>query len=235
MRLEVVEREGLLDLAAQLAERPEAGDQHDRQRAEVADDQPPHRAGQQGPRLEARATVEEVGEPTAHRPPRRRGCRPGCLHESSSASRVGLVLALDLRPPLDPVVVGLADLAAVVAAVRDRSRPVVDLVEVLLVIRVVDLAVLRVCGRESHAFALAGASPNHSATWACTFGSMMWFIHMYMQFGCSASRADHPRVRPSGRALVRQDRLDLARRRPASSWLITCQVVPISLSPLENA
>ena len=54
---------------------------------------------------------------------------------------------------------------------------------------------------KSHAFELAGASPNHSATAAFVFGSMMWFIHMYMQFGCWASEliiqvSDQP-VEPS--------------------------------------
>ena len=53
----------------------------------------------------------------------------------------------------------------------------------------------------AHAFGLAGASPNHSATSAFAFGLMMWFIHMYMQFGClaldeSIHVSDHP-VAPS--------------------------------------
>ena len=39
----------------------------------------------------------------------------------------------------------------------------------------------------AHDFSFAGASPNHSATAAFALGLTMWFIHMYMQFGCLAS------------------------------------------------
>ncbi len=50
-------------------------------------------------------------------------------------------------------------------------------------------------------FLFEGASPNHSATAAFAFGEMMWFIHLYMQFGCFAfdeiiQVSDHP-VAPS--------------------------------------
>jgi len=50
---------------------PERGDHQHGERAEVADHQPAHRPGQQRPDLQAGATVEEVGEPAAHRPRRR--------------------------------------------------------------------------------------------------------------------------------------------------------------------
>ena len=41
----------------------------------------------------------------------------------------------------------------------------------------------------AHDFAFDGASPNHSATSALTFGEMIRFIHMYMQLGCLAFAA----------------------------------------------
>ena len=60
----------MIDLAAERVDGPEGGDQQDRERAQVADDQPADRAGQQRPDLEAGAAVEEAGEPAARRPPR---------------------------------------------------------------------------------------------------------------------------------------------------------------------
>ncbi len=60
--LVVVERERLLDLAAQLAQRPEGRDEQNGERAEVAHDQPADGAGQQGARLKAGTAVEEAGE-----------------------------------------------------------------------------------------------------------------------------------------------------------------------------
>ena len=66
---EVFEGEVLLELAADRVDRPEGGDQEEGERAQVADDQPADRAGQQGPDLKAWTAVEEVGEPAAHRPP----------------------------------------------------------------------------------------------------------------------------------------------------------------------
>ena len=68
-RFEVFEAEALLELAADRVDRPEGGDQQDRERAQVADDQPPDRPGQEGADLQARTAVEEVGEPAARRPP----------------------------------------------------------------------------------------------------------------------------------------------------------------------
>ena len=63
---------------------------------------------------------------------------------------------------------------------------------------------------------------------------MMWFIHMYMQFGCSASEltihvSDQPVEPSSGRTA------STFAPSACRSWLITCQVVPTSLSPLANA
>ena len=85
-----------------------------------------------------------------------------------------------------------------------------------------------------HAFELAGASPNHSATCACTFGSVMWFIHRYMQFGCSASElsiqvSDHP-VDPSSGTVDPTFSPSAFRVR---YWY--GHVVPTTVSPLANA
>ena len=63
---------------------------------------------------------------------------------------------------------------------------------------------------------------------------MMWFIHMYMQFGCLAFEAiihvsDHP-VAPSFGRIVLTGTLSASSR-----FAITCQVVPSTESPLVNA
>ena len=63
---------------------------------------------------------------------------------------------------------------------------------------------------------------------------MMWSIHMYMQFGCSASEliihvSDQPVAPSSGRTTSSFS--PSAFRRLA----ITCQVVPTDESPLANA
>jgi len=86
----------------------------------------------------------------------------------------------------------------------------------------------------AHDFALDGASPNHSATWALTFGEMIQSIHLYMQFGCLALDeiihvSDHPVAPSLGRVVLT---LTLS----ASSRLaMTCQVVPTVESPLVKA
>ncbi len=66
--LVVVERERLLDLAAQLTQRPEGRDEQNGKRAEVAHDEPAHGAGQESSRLKAGTAVEEAGERFARRP-----------------------------------------------------------------------------------------------------------------------------------------------------------------------
>src|SRR3954447_2172120 len=86
----------------------------------------------------------------------------------------------------------------------------------------------------AHAFALDGASPNHSATWALAFGEMIQSIHMYMQLGCLALEeiiqvSDQP-VAPSLGSVVLIGTLS-----PSSRFAITCQVVPTVESPLANA
>ena len=113
-RLEVVEREAVDDLAAERVEVPERRDEQDRERAEVRDAEPAERPRQQQTRAAA-------------------GAGP-CSDELSSA--------LDLRPRLDPFGVVLADRPAVVTALLARRRPVRDLVEVVLVVGVEDLAVV---------------------------------------------------------------------------------------------
>ena len=81
-------------------------------------------------------------------------------------------------------------------------------------------------------FEFAGASPNHSATSAFAWGLMMWFIHLYMQFGCLASDeiiqvSDHPVAPSFGRiASTGGDFLSAWTR-----FAITCHVVPTTLSP----
>ena len=202
----------MLDLAAELAERPEAGDQQDRERPQVADHQPADGAGQQRADLQPPAAVEEVGEPAAHRPPRRRRLRVSGFHGIPSSLQRASLSPLDLGPALDPLVVCRADVTAVVSAVGDRSRPVVEVVEVLLARRrrTPRSASCRRSGRTPSR--CAGASPNHSATSAFACGSMMWSIHMYVQFGCSASEliiqvSDQP-VEPSS---------GIVGRRPARS------------------
>src|SRR5215210_4245050 len=56
---------------------------------------------------------------------------------------------LDFGPPLDPLVVVLADVTPVVAAVRQRRRPVVEVVQVLLARCVVLVAVALVLGERA--------------------------------------------------------------------------------------
>src|SRR6185503_7126268 len=75
----------------------------------------------------------------------RRGRRQRYL--ATAASSTQGCSALDLRPGLHPLRVVHADVAAVVAAVLRRSRPVGHLVEVGLVVREVGLAVIRVRGQ----------------------------------------------------------------------------------------
>src|ERR671925_680067 len=86
----------------------------------------------------------------------------------------------------------------------------------------------------AHAFEFEGASPNHSATAALAFGEMMWSIHMYMQFGLAALEeiiqvSDHP-VAPSFGSVTLIGTLSASSR-----FAMTCQVVPITESPLVNA
>ena len=86
----------------------------------------------------------------------------------------------------------------------------------------------------AHDFSFEGASPNHSATAAFASGLMMWSIHMYMQFGFSASEliiqvSDQPVAPSSGRTTSSFEPSALSR------LTITCQVVPTEESPLANA
>ena len=223
----------LLDLAAQLAERPEGGDQQDRQRPEVADHQPADRTGQQRPDLKPGTTVEEVGEPAAHRPPRRRRLLPAA---STAVHRdLASCSALDLRPALDPLVVGLAHARR---GRRRSPRPAssrIDLVEVLLVRRR-GRSRSAPCPRSARTTSRSRAPRRTTRPPAAlASGLMMWSIHMYMQFGCSASEliihvSDQPVAPSSGRTTSSR-----ARRRRSAGWLITCHVVPTDESPLANA
>src|SRR3954468_12407533 len=81
------------------------------------------------------------------------------------------------------------------------------------------------------AFDWAGASPNHSATCAFTFGDVIQFIHWYMQFGCLACAAtiqvsDHP-VAPSLGSIA----LTATFLSEPIRFAMTCHVVPMTLSP----
>ena len=63
---------------------------------------------------------------------------------------------------------------------------------------------------------------------------MMWFIHMYMQFGCFAldeiiQVSDQP-VEPSFGSVVSTFTLSAASR-----FAITCHVVPTTVFPFANA
>src|SRR3954453_6366368 len=86
----------------------------------------------------------------------------------------------------------------------------------------------------AHDFLFAGASPNHSATAALALGEMMWFIHMYMQFGCLAfaeiiQGSDQPGA-PSWGGSVLSGGLSAWSR-----FAMTCPVVPITESPPVKA
>src|SRR5437016_5725449 len=88
----------------------------------------------------------------------------------------------------------------------------------------------------SHALRLAGASPNQVATCACTAGVSIQFIHLYMQLGCAAWDAiihvsDHP-VDPSLGTIAFTGVGFLS---PRSRLVMTCHVVPTTVSPLANA
>src|SRR5262249_10547941 len=91
----------------------------------------------------------------------------------------------------------------------------------------------------SQAFSWAGASPKNSATSALTFGSMIQFIHMYMQLGCWASEliiqvSDQPVAPSSGRKPWLAGLAATGFPSPLRTKYWYCQVVPTWLSPLAN-
>src|SRR5690242_12046200 len=82
----------------------------------------------------------------------------------------------------------------------------------------------------------AGASPNHSATSALTFGSMIQFIHSYMQLGCLAFLAiiqvsDQPVAPSFGRKPWLAGLAWTGTPSPFSVKYWYCQVVPTATSP----
>src|SRR5687767_7151264 len=85
------------------------------------------------------AAADAGGEMRRGAAPGSPGTAPRVLQEPGST--------LDFSPGLRPLRVVLADLAPVVAAIGLRRLPVVDLVEVVLVVRMEDRAVVLV-GRE---------------------------------------------------------------------------------------
>jgi hypothetical protein len=83
------------------------------------------------------------------------------------------------------------------------------------------------------ALGLAGDSPNHWATCACTFAVVIQFIHRYMQLGCCARDeiiqvSDQP-VAPSVGMVVATGTFS-----PRATLAITCQEVPAWVSPTLN-
>ena len=86
----------------------------------------------------------------------------------------------------------------------------------------------------SHASRVDGASPKYSVAAAFASGEMMWFIHRYMQFGFLAFEeiiqvSDQP-VEPSFGSIASTGTFSAS-----STFTITCQVVPTTLSPPVNA
>jgi hypothetical protein len=82
----------------------------------------------------------------------------------------------------------------------------------------------------AQAFGLAGASPNHWATWACTFGLVIQLSHMYAQFLCwdfapTIQVSDHP-VEPSLGNTVATGAFSAAR------LALICQAVPMTAVPV---
>ena len=155
--LEVLERRLGDDVAAERVQPPERRDEQDDQRAEVGDEQPAERRGEQqgqlGPRTPVEAAASDAaatrGTAGARLPARRdrvRGSvvmRIGRLMRATPAPRrePGSVAgsgasALDLGPGLRPFGEVLADRASAVEALGARGVPVVDVLEVGLVGRV---------------------------------------------------------------------------------------------------
>ena len=86
----------------------------------------------------------------------------------------------------------------------------------------------------AHASFEDGASPKYSVAAAFAVGEMMWFIHRYMQFGFLASDeiiqvSDQP-VEPSFGSTAA-----IGTFSASSTFVITCQVVPTTLSPPVKA
>src|SRR6201995_1458693 len=91
----------------------------------------------------------------------------------------------------------------------------------------------------SQASSWAGASPNHSATSAFTFGLMIQFIHMYMQLGCLAWEliiqvSDHPVAPSFGRKPWLAGLASTGSFSPLRAKYWYCQVVPTWFAPLAK-
>ena len=82
----------------------------------------------------------------------------------------------------------------------------------------------------SQASWLVGASPKYTVAWALASGDIMWFIHMYMQFGCAASEAI---IQVSDQPVVPSAGLMASTGAPSAWSELTwnCQVVPTTTSP----
>ena len=143
---------------------PERREQQDGERAEVGTtSQQQRRQCSSSPRAAA-VRVPVQGAATT----RRRARSAVRLHSSAPWS------ALDLLPGRRPVAVVLAGhVGAAVEALGDRRGPVPDLVEVGLVRRRGRSSQKLLSAVSAHALLFDGASPNHSATSAFTFGLMI--------------------------------------------------------------
>ena len=141
--------------------------------------------------------------------------------------------AAELRPGLDPVVLGLAGRGrvrrrrsrpAVCSSTRScRSRPRRSRASARS-----DPA--RCVSASSQACWLVGASPNQTVAWPLASADIMWSIHMNMQFGCLAFAAiiqvsDQPVEPSSGRTP------SIGWSSACSRFTRNCQVVPIVTSP----
>src|SRR4029079_12575732 len=116
-------------------------------------------------------------------------------------------LPLYLRPGLGPLGVVLADRAPIVTAVGHRSRPVPDLLEVLLVVGVEGLAVVLVHGEAARRLAGRGLAEvlGRLRVRLRRDDVIHPEVHAIRMLGLGR---DHPGVRPPGRALLGQRRGD---------------------------
>ena len=176
------------------------------QRAEIADEEPAERRGEQRAQPKRAMAVEERREP----PPRAEARGGGSARGTESRDQqCSWSLAPDLGPCVPPVLLRHAVVesssspqssrSACPSSRRPPTRP-----------RRSAWYVSQWFGSSVRSHALSLTAPRRSprSTIACASGEIMWFIQRYMQFGFCGVRRDHPRVRPAGRALHRLDDLD---------------------------
>ena len=242
--------------------RPEGVHQQDEQRAEVDDHDPAERDEEEEPQLCPGPRVQPAGDaPSAtgggargrvrgvgggHRPIQLRGGLPREM-PPRGASMVSVQAcpaasaAAERGPRLDPRVLVLAGGRRVrIGAVRLRGGPVPDLLPVGLVAGVLVIAETGRDGLGGHAgrlrhrglaepdgrlgVRLRGQHVVHPAVHAVRVGGL---------------RIDHPGVRPAGRALVGQDRIDVNRRslalQPLPDTLHPCSMCMLRMRRRQHA